>query len=467
MTHKPLHKNPPSTANTLHGEASHELAAIADDGQVFTDLPLTEFLQKQLAHAQFVKPTRVQAASIPPALEGKDVLATAQTGTGKTLAFLLPIIERLLAKTSSHHAKNPGHVAHDTKNPIRDTKNSPKAVVLLPTRELAIQVVAQYNLLRGKKLGPAALVIGGVGEHSQLQALREGAQIIIATPGRLEDFLDRKLALLRDVEVLVLDECDRMLDMGFIPSIRRIVSGLPKKRQTLCFSATLPPAVLHIVHDYMHQPVRVEIGSTLAPSNRVQLKLIEVPMEKKLGLLAHMLKCEEGRFLIFLRTKHGTERLAKKLKTLGHDVVMLHGDRSQVQRNSALASFQSGRHRIMVATDVASRGIHVEDIAHVVNYDLPKMAEDFVHRVGRTGRMDGYGCATTFAMPHEAVDVRAIERTLRIKLERVPLTGDLLTEFRPGPVDVSKLVAKPASKNSRMVRLPGEVIQKHGDKPEL
>jgi len=436
--------HPPSeTKKTLNTKTQTTHATI----ETFPELPLTDFLQHALAHAKFVKPTPVQAASIPHALEGKDVLATASTGTGKTLAFLLPIMQRLLGKPALH-----------------DTKTGAQALILLPTRELAIQVVAQYNMLRGKKLGPAALVIGGVAEHEQLKALRAGARIIVSTPGRLEDFLDRKLAHLRDVEVLVLDECDRMLDMGFIPAIRRIAALLPKKRQTMCFSATLSPGVLHIVHDYMREPVRIEIGSTLAPNVNVKLFMYEVPTEKKFGLLVRMLEQEEGRFLIFVRTKHGTDRLAKKLQQHKFDVAVMHGDRSQSQRNAALAGFQSGKHRILVATDVASRGIHVEDIAHVINYDLPKIAEDFVHRVGRTGRMDDLGSATTFVTPQERVEVRAIERTLKIKLERLTLEGELITEFRSGPVDISKLKPQQISSNSKMVRMQGEVLQKHGDK---
>ena len=435
--------HPPTETNKTLNTKTQTTHAI----ETFTALPLTDFLQHALAHAKFVKPTPVQASSIPHALEGRDVLATASTGTGKTLAFLLPIMQRLLGKPALH-----------------DTKTGAQALILLPTRELAIQVVAQYNMLRGKKLGPAALVIGGVAEHEQLKALRAGARIIVSTPGRLEDFLDRKLAHLRDIEVLVLDECDRMLDMGFIPAIRRIAALLPKKRQTMCFSATLSPGVLHIVHDYMRDPIRIEIGSTLAPNVNVKLFMYEVPTEKKFGLLVRMLEQEEGRFLIFVRTKHGTDRLAKKLQQHKFDVAVMHGDRSQSQRNAALAGFQSGKHRILVATDVASRGIHVEDIAHVINYDLPKIAEDFVHRVGRTGRMDDLGSATTFVTPQERVEVRAIERTLKIKLERITLEGELITEFRSGPVDISKLKPQQISSNSKMVRMQGEVLQKHGDK---
>jgi ATP-dependent RNA helicase RhlE len=411
--------------------------------KTFHELPLSEFLQHQLAHGKFLIPTPVQAQAIPPALEGSDVLATAQTGTGKTLAFLIPIIESLLAEAEG---------------------KGPHSLILLPTRELAIQVVEQYNKLRGRKLGAAALVIGGVSEHEQLKSLRQGARVIIATPGRLEDFLDRKLIQFPQCRILVLDEVDRMLDMGFIPSVRRIASVLPRQRQTLCFSATLEASIQHLVHDYMRKPVRVEIGSTLAPAERVKLQVYEVTTEKKLGLLQQLLGAEDGRFLVFARTKHGTERLAKKLQKQGFEAAMLHGDRSQSQRNAALAGFQQGKYRVLVATDVASRGIHVSDIAHVVNYDLPKMAEDFVHRVGRTGRANGSGVASTFATPAERNDIRAIERTLKIKLERMTIEGDLYEEVRPGPVDVTSYVPQPASRGSKMMRLPGEVLQRHGDR---
>src|SRR5580692_709958 len=261
----------------------------------FSEMKISPYVKERLAAAKFTTPTPVQAAAIPQALEGKDVLATAQTGTGKTLAFLIPIIERLLAD------KTPGI----------------SALVLVPTRELAMQVVQQYNDLRGKQLSPAALVVGGLAEGSQLSALRQGARLVVATPGRLEDFLDRKLVNVRVLRALVLDEADRMLDMGFLPAIRRIASILPRDRQTLCFSATLETSVAHLVHDYMRQPVRVELGSVLKASENVRLRAFEVSTDRKLDVLCRLLGQDKGRCLIFARTKRGAERLALNLTREG------------------------------------------------------------------------------------------------------------------------------------------------------
>src|ERR1700685_1153352 len=332
--------------------------------QNFSELSISDYTKERLSSAGFSIPTPVQAAAIPTALAGKDVLATAQTGTGKTLAFLIPIIERLLQD------KTPGIAA----------------LVLVPTRELAMQVVEQYNVLRGKQLTPAALVVGGLSEGAQLNALRNGARLVVATPGRLEDFIDRKLVNLRTVKVLILDEADRMLDMGFLPAIRRIVSLVPKDRQTLCFSATLEASVAHLVHDYMRHPVRVELGSGLKASETGRVQAFEVSLDRKLDVLCRLLSQDKGRVLIFARTKRGCERLALNLTREGYAATMIHGGRSQSQRTAALTGFQQGRYRILVATDLASRGIHVQDIAHVINYDLPEVAENFIHRVGRTGR---------------------------------------------------------------------------------
>jgi ATP-dependent RNA helicase RhlE len=362
----------------------------------FTDFPLSASLQKKIAMAKFVTPTPVQAAAIPPALEGKDVLATAQTGTGKTLSFLIPIIERL------------------QKSEVKGAT----ALVLLPTRELAMQVEQHYlKLVQGSNY-QAALVVGGLSEGSQLQSIRRGARMIVATPGRLEDFLKRRLVALDKIEILVLDEVDRMLDMGFRPAIRRIVSAIPAKRQTLCYSATMESPITEVVGEYLTNPVRIEIGSVLKPSENVKLRTFEVSNERKMPLLEHLLRSEEGSFLVFVRTKHGAERVAKKLCHAGWGATSIHGDRSQSQRIAALKSFSNGKHRVLVATDVAARGIDVAHIAHVVNYDMPKMAEDFVHRIGRTGRASCQGVASTFAAPEERNDLRKIERTLRISMER-------------------------------------------------
>jgi ATP-dependent RNA helicase RhlE len=362
--------------------------------KLFTELNLSPVLQQQLAHANFTIPTPVQAAAIPPALEGQDVLATAQTGTGKTLSFLIPLIERMPK----------GH-------------KGAFALVLLPTRELAMQVLEHYRHLT-RSQGTASLVCGGLAEGPQLDAIRRGAQLIVATPGRLEDYLQRKLVNLSGVKMLVLDEVDRMLDMGFKPSIRRIAAALPKERQTLCYSATLSPEIRDVARDYLRDPIRIEIGSVLKPSPTVELRSFEVATDKKQELLEHLLDSSDGSFLVFVRTKHGADRVARRLVRNGHSATQIHGDRSQSQRNAALRSFAQGHHRVLVATDVAARGIDVADVAHVVNYDMPKEAEDFVHRVGRTGRASSRGIASTFAAPDEAHALRKMERTLAITTKK-------------------------------------------------
>jgi ATP-dependent RNA helicase RhlE len=361
----------------------------------FSEIPLSAALQQQIAAANFVTPTPVQAQAIPPALDGHDVLATAQTGTGKTLSFLIPLIERMPPVGS------------------KSTKGA-CALVLLPTRELAMQVLEAYRHLTGSR-GTAALVCGGLNEGPQLDAIRRGARLIVATPGRLEDYLQRKLVNLSGIRMLVLDEVDRMLDMGFKPSIRRIVAAIPAERQTLCYSATLSNEIREVSRDYLRNPVRIEIGSVLKPSPNVELQTFEVATDKKQELLEHLLGSQEGSFLVFVRTKHGADRVARRLKRAGHDAIQIHGDRSQSQRNAALRSFAQGHHRILVATDVAARGIDVADVAHVVNYDMPKEAEDYVHRVGRTGRASARGMASTFAAPDETHELHKIERKLAIK----------------------------------------------------
>jgi len=367
-------------------------------------MPLSAGLQQKLAQFHFTTPTPVQASAIPPALEGKDVLATAQTGTGKTLAYLLPIIEHLAAQPAG------GKIS---------------ALILVPTRELAMQVHEQYEKLRERKDAPAALVIGGMGEQRQIQAVRKGASVVVATPGRLEDYLRRKLVDLRHVKTLVLDESDRMLDMGFLPAIRRIVAALPRERQTLCYSATLEASVAHLVNDYMKNPVRVALGSTSKPADTVELQAFEVPQAEKSEVLRQLLYAEKGQTLIFARTKHGTERLAKNLVRDGFTAAMIHGDRTQSQRTGALSGFDEGKFQVLVATDVASRGIHVNNVAHVINYDLPQIPEDFIHRVGRTGRMGSAGRASTLVSGAEIGELRSIERALKLKIARkqVSVTG--------------------------------------------
>ena len=405
----------------------------------FKELPISPYLLDRLRASEFVTPTEVQTAAIPHAANGKNVVATAQTGTGKTLAFLVPVMDKLMQQTESR----------------------PGALVLVPTRELALQIGKQYEQLRGKKLPPAALLIGGVAEKSQLRAVRSGAKLIIATPGRFEDLYDRELVSLAGIKTLVLDEVDRMLDMGFIPAIRRIISRLPRSRQTLCFSATLEPSVQYLVDEYASGAVRLAFGSTTKASESVNLLAYEVHADQKLSLLKRLLNEENGRTLIFVRTKRATERLAEKLNRQGIPVSVLHGDRSQSQRNSALTAFQHGTSRVLVATDVASRGIHVDDIAQVINYDLPAIPEDFIHRVGRTGRAGATGSAITFFSGVERSDLARIERTLQLKMRRGQVETGLVREERAMPVDVSSMRPEPVKPGSRMVRLPGEVFQRY------
>ncbi len=347
---------------------------------------------------KFITPTPVQAGAIPPALENRDVLATAQTGTGKTLSFLIPIAEML------QMAECRGPAAH--------------ALILLPTRELAMQVEQAFRTIRPSDTQSVALVVGGMAEHAQLEAIRRGAKLIVATPGRLEDFLQRKLVRLNAVKVLVLDEVDRMLDMGFQPAIARIAAALPTERQTLCYSATLEGAVQEVARKYLNQPVRIEIGSILKPTENVSLRAFEVAPENKQELLEHLLGAETGSFLVFVRTKHGADRVARRLARNGHSATQIHGDRTQSQRNAALRSFSQGHHRVLVATDVAARGIDVANIAHVVNFDMPKEPEDFVHRIGRTGRASATGVASTFTAPGERKILNRIEKVLSITMER-------------------------------------------------
>jgi ATP-dependent RNA helicase RhlE len=372
----------------------------------FTEISLSPVLQANLARHGFVQPTAVQSKTISPALAGHDIVATAQTGTGKTLAFVLPLLESLI------------------KNPSAGVS----AVILSPTRELAIQTEETFAKMAANTPFRAAVVVGGLSESTQLRAVRKGAQVVIATPGRLCDFLKRKLVNLSSVRVLVLDEADRMLDMGFLPAIQAITGTIPPARQTLCFSATIEASVARVIETQVKNPVRVTIGSITKPVDRINLHFYEVEQDRKLGLLQHMLKEEQGSFLVFARTKHGADRLAKKLVNGSVKATRIHGDRTQSQRNQALQGFQEGHYRVMVATDVAARGIHVEGIAHVVNYDLPQAPEDFIHRVGRTGRAGAQGTASTFGTRSERADVRNIERKLNIQLIRREVSSEVSRE---------------------------------------
>lgn len=395
----------------------------------FSEFSLSHPIPQNLARNCFVQPTAIQAQAIPAGLTGADVVATAQTGTGKTLAFLLPIMERLL-KPSAANRRGTSRI---------------QALVLSPTRELAIQIADTFTKLAVHTGLREAIVVGGLSEQKQLNTLRRGVQLVVATPGRLEDFLNRKLIDLSSVEVVVLDEADRMLDMGFLPAIEHILSVLPVSRQSLFFSATMAKDVERLIGRHSKTPIRIAVGpSTVTTPDQIDLHVYEVENHVKVSLLRHMLDRESGAFLVFARTKHGTDRLAKNLSRLGLRAVAMHGDRTQNQRNQALAGFRDGRYRVLVATDVAARGIHVDSVAHVVNYDLPQAPLDFIHRVGRTGRAGQRGSASTFSLKSERGEIRRIERECKVRLVQREVYPEVVIEANR-LADSTKMRSEPAA----------------------
>ena len=362
----------------------------------FSELNLCSALRDNLARNEFVVPTPVQAQAIPPLMQGRDVVATAQTGTGKTLAFAIPVIEALAAVPRS---------------------KAIKVLILSPTRELAIQIDAAFRQLAEGMRIRTAVVVGGLSEANQLRDIKAGAEVVIATPGRLCDYLDRHLIDLSGAATVVLDEADRMLDMGFLPDLRTILQELPANRQTMLFSATIEQSVAYLVDSYVRNPVRIAVETCAKTAAQIDLFCYEVQQASKFDLLVHLLKREKGSFLVFVSTKEGADRLCKFLERGKYKVACIHGDRSQSDRNQALQGFKDGIYRILVATDVAARGIHVDGIAHVVNYDLPQEPESFIHRIGRTGRAGARGASWTFALSLERSAVRNIETLLGAKVQ--------------------------------------------------
>ena len=364
----------------------------------FTSLKLHPSLLKGIRELGFVRPTPIQADAIPPALEGRDVLACAMTGSGKTAAFILPILQRLIDRP----------------------RGTTRALVLTPTRELAAQILEDLNDLAVHTPVTAASVFGGVGMGPQEHALRSGVDVIVATPGRLLDHFRQPYARLAGLEVLVLDEADRMLDMGFLPEIRKILRHLPAKRQTLFFSATMPGPILALTRDMLRNPVTINLEREAAPAVGITQAVYPVGQELKSALFLTLLQRGVMReALVFTRTKHRADRLAKFLVRSGIAAERIHGNRSQPQRTLALAGFKSGTYRVLVATDIAARGIDIEALGHVVNFDVPKVPEDYIHRVGRTARAEAVGDAFTFVAPEEEPDLRRIERALGKRLPRV------------------------------------------------
>lgn len=365
-------------------------------------------------HTQKItQPTPIQEQAIPVATEGRDVVGIAQTGTGKTLAFGLSAVDRL----------------------TRHEGTGTRVLVLVPTRELCVQVHSVLQPLC-KAVGlKATTVYGGVGLTGQADRLRAGTDVVVATPGRLLDHLERRNANLRKVEILILDEADRMLDMGFWPDIQRIVSMLPKKRQTMLFSATFAAEIERMANAIQHDPVQVRIGQIAKPVESVRQSLYPVHSHKKLALLLDIIEEEEpGPTLIFLRTKDRTEMLGQALQRKGHNVALIHGDRSQSQREEALKGFRSGKYDVLVATDVAARGLDIEGVSHVINYDIPLSPDDYIHRIGRTARAKSEGDAITLVSPDEFQHLGNIERALGHNIPRVESEDapSVVSVFKPG-----------------------------------
>ncbi len=366
----------------------------------FSTLKLDPSLVKALKELGFTRPTPIQADAIPPALAGRDVLACAMTGSGKTYAFLLPILHRLLERP----------------------RGRTRALVLTPTRELAAQIVEALNDVTVHTPLTGAAVHGGVGMGPQEHAFRSGVDVIVATPGRLLDHFKSPYAKLGALEYLVLDEADRMLDMGFLPDIRRVLRHLPAKRQTLFFSATMPPPIATLTREMLHDPATINLQRQAAPAVGITQAVYPVPQELKGALLVALLeRGEMEEALAFTRTKHRANRLQAFLVKAGVKAERIHGNRSQAQRTDALQGFKAGKFRVLVATDIASRGIDVEALGHVVNFDVPLVPEDYIHRVGRTARAELTGEAFTFVAPEEEPALRAIERAVGKRLPRVTL----------------------------------------------
>ena len=364
----------------------------------FSSLKLHPSLIKSIKELGFARPTPIQADAIGPALAGKDILACAMTGSGKTAAFLLPILHKLLERP----------------------RGTTRALVLTPTRELAAQILEDLTDLGTHTPVTGAAVIGGVSMGPQEHAFRSGADVIIATPGRLMDHMRMPYAKLAGLEYLVLDEADRMLDMGFLPEIRRIIRQLPARRQTMCFSATMPPPIAELTREILREPERISVERQSGPAVGITQAVYPVPAELKSALLVALLTRGEIRdALVFTRTKHRANRLADYLVRHHIKAERIHGNRSQAQRTAALAGFKSGRFPVLVATDIAARGIDVEALGHVVNFDVPLVPEDYIHRVGRTARAEATGHAFTFVSPQEERDLNQIERAISKRLPRV------------------------------------------------
>ncbi len=366
----------------------------------FTELQLCEQVQSNVRAAGYTQPTPIQQQAIPVVLAGRDIFGCAQTGTGKTAAFGLPILHRL-------HNEGP-------------FRGGPRVLILAPTRELAVQIDESFrSYAKGLKVRSVVL-LGGVSIRPQIEQIRRGVDIVIATPGRLLDIVEHRALNLSHIHTFVLDEADRMLDMGFLPSIRQVVKLIPAQRQTLFFSATLPREIRDLANSLLIDPVHVAVTPENTTTEMVDQRLYFVERDRKRALLAHLLEEDlEGSVLVFTRTKRGADRVTKDLMKVGLKAASIHGDKSQMARQKALQDFKSGRTRVLVATDIAARGIDIAQLPYVVNFDVPEAAETYVHRIGRTGRAGRSGVAVTLATPEDRNSLRDIEKLIRMRIPAV------------------------------------------------
>jgi ATP-dependent RNA helicase RhlE len=405
----------------------------------FDTFGLSPPILRALAEQRYHQPTPVQAAAIPLALAGGDLLAGAQTGTGKTAAFCLPLLERLYPQGRAEAASR-----------------RPRALILTPTRELAAQV---HDSLRacGRHLDPrSAVIFGGVGMQPQIDALRRGVDILVATPGRLLDHVGNRHADLSGIRILVLDEADRMLDMGFLPAIRRVLAALPRDRQTLLFSATFPPEIKRIATDFMRAPKEIQIARPNSVAATVVHRVHPVDADRKRALLLELLRGDAGQTLVFARTKHGADKLAKLLVQSCLHAAAIHGNKSQNQRTRALGDFKSGRTDVLVATDIAARGLDIDQLPRVINFDLPMVAEDYVHRIGRTGRAGADGLAISLVSHEEEGLLRDVRRLLGQDIAIENVAG-----FEPSRPLRPHGTARPAQRN----QAPGKGTPRHARRP--
>jgi ATP-dependent RNA helicase RhlE len=425
----------------------------------FTDFSLSPELTRSIKDRGHHQATPIQADAIPVAMAGRDLIATAETGSGKTAAYLIPLIHKLQGKQTrgqrrptTLHAASPEHAPENVNGHRHEGPAHPsgvRAIVLVPTRELAAQVAKEFGILARHTRLRAALIVGGDSMRRQLQDLHGGACVLVACPGRLNDHLERGTVKLANIEIVVVDEADRMLDMGFLPQLRRIMKMVPTERQTLMFSATMGSGVAQVAREFLRDPEHVSVGEKAAPPSQIHQTIYPVTNDNKGPMLIEILNRDDVESaIVFTRTRSRADRVARMLVRSGIKAVAIHGDRSQSQRNAALAGFRSRTYRVMVATDVAARGLDIPDVSHVINYDLPDESENYIHRIGRTARMGKAGEALSLVTPEERATLGRLERTLGKQLDRETVEGFEAPQITaPKPVTLFR-----SSHNSRRNR---------------